>query len=61
MASVTVNGQSLMIGPQKDMFHFWYTINAQVCVTNRNDWWGMQRQKIQFKNGQVVSQDCIGK
>ena len=50
-----------MLGPQKNVFHFWYSTGSQICLPKNPGWWGQQRRKIQFKNGQMHSQECIGK
>ena len=44
------------------MFLYWTGNGNEFCVEPRSDhWWGAQRPFIQFKNGQLYSEDCIGK
>ena len=44
------------------MFLYWVGTGNQFCIEpNGGSWWGLERTKIQFKNGQMLSEDCIGK
>ena len=57
-----MNGQAVMFGPNKDMFLYWTGNGNEYCIEPKSDrWWGAQRPFIQFKNGQLYSEDCIGK
>ena len=51
-----------MLGPNKNIFLYWAGTGNQFCIEpNGGSWWGLERTKIQFKNGQMLSEDCIGK
>ena len=52
-----------MLGPNKNLFLYWTGTGSQFCIepNGSSSWWGPERKKIQFKDGQMLSEDCIGK
>ena len=64
----------MMFGPNKDMFHNWFITNEDTiirCYPAPNQLllddgqpvsnWGVMYNSYQFQNGQIISDDCIGK
>ena len=44
------------------MFLYWTGNGNEYCIQpNIHFWWGALRPFIQFKNGQLYTEDCIGK
>ena len=61
-----MDGKPLLLGPNEDMTHFWFSKTYLSCRTkqwyidNSATWWGMEVPDLEFKNGKVTSSHCTG-